>query len=1092
MYTLDNDGTVQIKDYQQTPAFASFLPGISGPFGIPLWVFYVNRGQGICSIGLDNKDGAILEFQPAVKAYHDVHTLGFRTFYRIHKGVAGAPRMFEAFAGGAPSEMHIGLDGLSIRDASEPLSTRVEYSTLFEQPVAGLIRSVTITNTSDAPVSFEVLDGLPRLVPFGSSDEALKDMANTLTGWMLAEDIRGKGLYARLSSSTEDKTHVTEQHQGNYFFSFVDIPGDGNRVSGAGVEEALERVLPCIVDPEPVFSQDTGFRTPEGFYSRTLRDLLACPQVRVGRFPCGFSAGSFDLTEGQSVTIHTLVGSADTPDRVARLLPTIMASGFIEENRRQNRALINRLVRPMTGKTADPVFNQYLKQTHLDNILRGGYPWMIGTAGDTGESRDETAGPAQLYYLFSRKHGDLERDYNAFNLLPEYYSRGYGNYRDVNQNRRLDVQFHPEVGDSIIREFMSLIQPDGYNPLVVRGRVFRLSPEKRSPVMDALGIHPRKDTELAGMLARDFTPGEAARLLEIKHLRDGKEGVTGEVAARSRIEEQLGQLLSQAESVFTSNHGEGFWVDHWTYTLDLIDSFLSVYPDGMQELFFGTPVYGYTSPGAKVLPRSKRYTLVDGQVLQLHGVEHGDEPDETTLITRDDGGVFTSTLAEKLLVLLGVKLTTLDAQGIGIEMEAGKPGWYDALNGLPALFGSSTSETAELYRLAVMLEESLEAGGDGVRVEIPVLAGNLWRGTLGALDELAKGGLTRFAYWDRVSTLREEYREGVYRRFPGEMECLEGPVLREWVAAARTELGRAMDRARAVRRDGLVPTYFIGRAVDWDTESDGQGGSRITLKDIGYTPMPLFLEGIVKQAKIAGDGASVAGILERIKSTGLYDEVLGMYKVNESLAEQPNQIGRARAFTPGWLENESVWLHMEYKFLLELLKAGLGREFWQEARKALVPFLNPVMYGRSTTENSSFIVSSVHPDVRLHGRGFVARLSGSTAEFLEMWQVALWGRKPFSLEDGQLCFQVQPQLPGWLFSEDGVIEAYLLGRIRVLLRVRPGGDVYLGDEPVSYRLHYRDGSIETMPGPKLLGAKAQDIRGANLTAMEILFEGAAV
>jgi len=36
---------------------------------------------------------------------------------------------------------------------------------------------------------------------------------------------------------------------------------------------------------------------------------------------------------------------------------------------------------------------------------------------------------------------------------------------------------------------------------------------------------------------------------------------------------------------------------------------------------------------------------------------------------------------------------------MGIEMEAGKPGWYDALNGLPGLFGSSVGETAELIRL---------------------------------------------------------------------------------------------------------------------------------------------------------------------------------------------------------------------------------------------------------------------------------------------------------------------------------------------------------------------------------------------------------
>lgn len=45
-----------------------------------------------------------------------------------------------------------------------------------------------------------------------------------------------------------------------------------------------------------------------------------------------------------------------------------------------------------------------------------------------------------------------------------------------------------------------------------------------------------------------------------------------------------------------------------------------------------------------------------------------------------------------------MKFATLDPYGCGIEMEGGKPGWYDALNGLPGLMGSSMAETCELAR----------------------------------------------------------------------------------------------------------------------------------------------------------------------------------------------------------------------------------------------------------------------------------------------------------------------------------------------------------------------------------------------------------
>ena len=42
----------------------------------------------------------------------------------------------------------------------------------------------------------------------------------------------------------------------------------------------------------------------------------------------------------------------------------------------------------------------------------------------------------------------------------------------------------------------------------------------------------------------------------------------------------------------------------------------------------------------------------------------------------------------------------------GIEMEADKPNWYDSLNGLPGLLGSSVSETLELKRYCMFLINS--------------------------------------------------------------------------------------------------------------------------------------------------------------------------------------------------------------------------------------------------------------------------------------------------------------------------------------------------------------------------------------------------
>jgi hypothetical protein len=142
-----------------------------------------------------------------------------------------------------------------------------------------------------------------------------------------------------------------------------------------------------------------------------------------------------------------------------------------------------------------------------------------------------------------------------------------------------------------------------------------------------------------------------------------------------------------------------------------------------------------------------------------------------------------------------------------------------------------------------------------------------------------------------------------------------------------------------------------------------------------------------------------------------------MYKVNADLSQESDEIGRTRIFPPGWLENESVWLHMEYKYFLELLRRGLDQEFFTAIQGALIPFLDPVMYGRSILQNSSFIVSSAHEDKNLRGQGFVARLSGSTAEFLHIWLLMNMGLDPFGLDDqGRLTLRFNPILPSWLFT----------------------------------------------------------------------------
>nr|MCR4895830.1 hypothetical protein [Lachnospiraceae bacterium] len=173
-----------IQDYGKQSTFASFLPGIAGLRGIPIWCYYVNRGQAVVSFGVDNKDHAIMEFYPAHTAYLTVKRTGFRTFVRKDGQV------FESFSEERhPHAMDVFMNTLRIREtnAEAQIATEVTYFVLPEDRVGGLVRKAEIRNLAKEPVTLEVLDGMPALIPYGVSLDTMKNMAQLGKAWMQVE-----------------------------------------------------------------------------------------------------------------------------------------------------------------------------------------------------------------------------------------------------------------------------------------------------------------------------------------------------------------------------------------------------------------------------------------------------------------------------------------------------------------------------------------------------------------------------------------------------------------------------------------------------------------------------------------------------------------------------------------------------------------------------------------------------------------------------------------------------------------------------------------------------------------------------------------
>jgi hypothetical protein len=49
-----------------------------------MWVYYVNRGQGVATFGIRDKNVSLMEFYPANLSYTYTATNGFRTFIKVN------------------------------------------------------------------------------------------------------------------------------------------------------------------------------------------------------------------------------------------------------------------------------------------------------------------------------------------------------------------------------------------------------------------------------------------------------------------------------------------------------------------------------------------------------------------------------------------------------------------------------------------------------------------------------------------------------------------------------------------------------------------------------------------------------------------------------------------------------------------------------------------------------------------------------------------------------------------------------------------------------------------------------------------------
>ena len=1050
-YRLAEDRSFIIRDYENTSPFASFLPGVAGVDGIPMWVYYVNRGQAVVSFGIENKEHAMLDFTPANMSYKRAETEGFRTFIKAEGNVY--PLFSSLYPNGKNRVLKVENYAVSLEEFIPELniSVTVRYTTLSHTSYPGLVRQVSFKNHNKAPVKIEFVDGLGVIWPYGTGTYAMKNMSNLAVAWFDVFNLENKIPYY-LNRSTTGDTAIVEAVQTGNFVSSVDAKG---------------KQLDIIVDNYQLFGESSSLLNITPFATQSIRKIIKQPQVTTNQFTAAWTVGATTLED--TYTFSTLFGRMDSLDQL-HATQSQWTKQFFANVFPASQAVVQEITRPAYTKTADNAYDSYVEQCYLDNTLRGGTPMIF-----------EGKNAPLVYHVYSRIHGDMEREYNNYSVEPSFYSQGNGSFRDVNQNRRNDVYFEPEAGLYNVKQFYELIQLDGHNPLSIRGSKFTIASED---LPQALACFANPSDAIVNLLKKPFTPGQLMNVVVQK-----KEALT--LPQDQLVPAVLRFATQEMDVIF----GTGYWSDHWTYNQDLLDNYLHVYPDQEEKLYFQSNFRFYQSPMTRLPRHLRSVQLPDGRVRQLDPIFKDEEKMKQCGVKMDTnnfhktpaGNTVSVSFFVKLLHLGVIKTYSLDPFAMGLMMDGDKPGWNDAMNGLPGIFGSGVSETIELVRvvtelLRIVKKYPLQS------IAIPTILFDLFTQLSHQLSPAVGLTPTQLVMrYNALQDIREQF--DTTTRF-----TFDSPI--KHLAAKEFELG--LTRMLDVLRDGiersktygqgLVPTFLTYEAVEFARNGMEHPHLHLPCVNIhswSVRSLPNFLEAPARLLKQL-HGAEADQLIDTVKASPLYDTATRMYVTSVPLDHEDLSIGRIRAFTAGWLEREANFMHMSYKFILGMLKSHRYDRFFEEIKDAFPCYMDPAKYGRSILENSSFIATSRNPNPRIHGKGYVARLTGTTAELLSMHVGMFFGYHLFSCHNHVLSFHLHPVLPRHFFSAEGQVETILFGTIPLTYVTTGTSDYYT--TAVKYELLLK-GKWMVIEGSSVAGELAKIIRHKGIEAIRVTLKG---
>ena len=396
-----------------------------------------------------------------------------------------------------------------------------------------------------------------------------------------------------------------------------------------------------------------------------------------------------------------------------------------------------------------------------------------------------TSPTQDLPLTFGRRHGDPSRPWNLFDIRVQDEQGNpvvayQGNWRDIFQNWEALSVSYPLFINHIIAKFLNATTADGYNP-------YRITDKG----IDWEVIEPENPWSNIGYWG-DHQIIYLLKLLELSHAHDPK---------------ALTELLNRRIYAFANVPYR-------------IKSYAEIVADPKNSIWFDTDLHN--------------------RIMALVPKMGAD----AKLVLDEQGKVYTTTMADKLLITLLTKLSNF-IPNAGIWMNTLRPEWNDANNALVG-YGTSMVTLCYMRRYVAFLQKLIQED---------ITVGVETADFLHAIRHAYPNGNAK-QFLDIVGTAGEKYRTRVYAGLSGETQQIELAEIQEFLSATLRKIDESILANK--RKDGLYEAYNL---------------IKFTAGDIEISHLYKMLEG---QVAVLSSGLltaeEAADLLDAMRASDLYRE----------------------------------------------------------------------------------------------------------------------------------------------------------------------------------------------------------------------------